>query len=187
MDGLEATRRIRQTYTGARRPWVIAMTANAMDSDRKNCFDSGMDGYLSKPVRIEALEAELFRSSENIGQVVDFTVLSRFGEMTGSGSEAVRELVEIFSEETPQALQQIRENIQRQNGQGISIVAMQLARSCENFGAERMLTLCNNLQTAGKNGEFTLATEFVDRLETEFETVKTTLEDYSKAPATEGN
>ena len=146
-----------------------------------------MDGYLSKPVRIEALEAELFRSSENIGQVVDFTVLSRFGEMTGSGSEAVRELVEIFSEETPLALQQIRENIQRQHAQGISILAMQLARSCENFGAERMLLLCNSLQTAGKNGEFTLATEFVDRLDTEFETVKTTLEEYSKAPAGENN
>jgi PAS domain S-box-containing protein len=102
MDGLEATRRIRRQYTGNRRPWIIAMTANAMDSDRKNCFEVGMDGYLSKPVRIEALEAELTRSSENIGQAVDFSVLSKFGEMTGSGSEAVRELVEIFSDETPQ-------------------------------------------------------------------------------------
>jgi len=81
MDGLEATRRIRVQYTGARRPWIIAMTANAMDSDRKNCFEAGMDGYLSKPVRIEALEAELVRSSENIGQIVDFSVLARFGEI----------------------------------------------------------------------------------------------------------
>jgi PAS domain S-box-containing protein len=181
MDGLEATRRIRKQYTGAQRPWIIAMTANAMDSDRKNCFEAGMDGYLSKPVRIEALEAELVRSSENIGQIVDFSVLSRFGEMTGSGSEAVRELVEIFSEETPQALQQIRDDIERHHAQGISILAMQLGRACQNFGAERMQMLCSSLQAAGKAGEFTLAAEFVDRLEAEFEIVKTTLEEFAKS------
>jgi PAS domain S-box-containing protein len=185
MDGLEATRQIRVKFTGARRPWIIAMTANAMDSDRKNCFDAGMDGYLSKPVRIEALEAELVRSSENIGQVVDFTVLSRFGEMTGSGSEAVRELVEIFSEETPLALQQIRNDIERKSVQGISIQAMQLGRACENFGAERMQHLCASLQTAGKNGDFTLAQDFTERLESEFEIVKTTLDEHTKKAALE--
>ena len=183
MDGLEATRRVRQEYTGARRPWIIAMTANAMDSDRKNCFDAGMDGYLSKPVRIEALEAELTRSSENLGQVVDFSVLSKFGEMTGTGSEAVRELVEIFSEETPAALQQIRADIERKHVQGISIQAMQLGRACQNFGAERMQLLCSNLQAAGKAGEFANASEFVDRLEIEFEIVKGTLEDFAKSGA----
>ena len=183
MDGLEATRRVRVEYTGARRPWIIAMTANAMDSDRKNCFDSGMDGYLSKPVRIEALEAELVRSSENIGQVVDFSVLSRFGEMTGSGSEAVRELVEIFSEETPLALTQLRDDIERRHVQGISIAAMQLGRACQNFGAERMQSLCSSLQSAGKSGDFPLASELVDRLEAEFDIVKTTLEDFAKSGA----
>ena len=186
MDGLEATRRIRQEYTGARRPWIIAMTANAMDSDRKNCFDAGMDGYLSKPVRIEALEAELTRSSENIGQVVDFSVLSKFGEMTGSGSEAVRELVEIFSEETPLALKQIRDDIERKHVQGISIQAMQLGRACQNFGAERMQMLCSSLQAAGKSGDFVLASEFTDRLDAEFEIVKGTLEDYAKTGVVPG-
>jgi len=187
MDGLEATRQIRLKYTGAKRPWIIAMTANAMDSDRKNCFEAGMDGYLSKPVRIEALEAELVRSSENIGQVVDFTVLSRYGKMSGSGSEAVRELVEIFSEETPQALQQIRDAIERRNAQGIGILAMQLSNACQNFGAERMQLLCASLQAAGKNGEFALATEFVERLETEFEIVKSTLEEFAKSPSSQDN
>jgi PAS domain S-box-containing protein len=182
MDGLEATRQIRKLYEGPKRPWIIAMTANAMDSDRDNCFAAGMDGYLSKPVRIEALESELVRSSENIGQIVDFSVLSRFGEMTGSGAEAVRELVDIFSEETPNALEQIHHDIDRRNGQGISIQAMQLGRACSNFGAERMQRLCSNLQAAGKNGDFPLAEEFVERIEAEFEIVKQTLLDFAKSP-----
>ncbi len=182
MDGLEATREVRKRYEGPRRPWIIAMTANAMDTDRNNCFAAGMDGYLSKPVRIEALEAELVRSSENIGQVVDFSVLSRFGEMTGAGNEAVLELVEIFSEETPQALRQIRDDIERRNVQGISVQAMQLGRACSNFGAERMQMLCSSLQSAGKAGDFSVATEFVERLEIEFQVVKKTLLEFAKSP-----
>jgi CheY-like chemotaxis protein len=180
MDGLEATRQVRLQWTGPRRPWIIAMTANAMESDRQMCFKAGMDGYLSKPVRIEALESELVRSSENIGQVVDFSVLSRFGEMTGSGSDAVRELVEIFSEETPATLQQIREDIERRNVQGVTIQAMQLGQACSNFGAERMQMLCASLQGAGKNGDLALAQEFADRLETEFKHVKSTLEAFAE-------
>ena len=183
MDGLEATRQIRKLYTGPRRPRIVAMTANAMDIDQKNCFEAGMDGYLSKPVRIEALEAELERSSENIGQVVDLAVLARFGEMTGTGSEAVRELAEIFSEETPQTLQQIRADIEARRAQGVSVHALQLARACSNFGAERMQQLCASLQTAGKSGDFALATEFAGRLEAEFALVKTALENFAKAPA----
>jgi CheY-like chemotaxis protein len=179
MDGLEATRQVRKRWTGSKRPWIIAMTANAMESDRQMCYEAGMDSYLSKPVRIEALEAELTRSSENIGQVVDFSVLSRFGEMTGSGSDAVRELVEIFSEETPATIQQIREAIEARNGQGISIQAMQLGRACANFGAERMQLICSSLQNAGKANDLKLATEFTGRLEEEFKVVKATLEEFA--------
>ena len=107
--------------------------------------------------------------------------------MTGSGSEAVRELVEIFSEETPQTLQQIRDGIERRNVQRIGILAMQLSSACQNFGAERMQMLCSSLQAAGKNGEFALATEFVERLEAEFEIVKSTLEEYAKSPSSQNN
>ena len=179
MDGLEATRQVRELWTGSRRPWIIAMTANAMESDRQMCLDAGMDGYISKPVRIEALEAELVRSSENIGQIVDFSVLARFSEV--NRADAVRELLEIFSEETPVTLQQIRHNIETQNASGLSVQALQLGRACANFGAERMQALCTNLQSAAKSADFALAKEFAGRLETEFTAVKASLEEFAAA------
>ncbi|NET17241.1 MAG: response regulator, partial [Okeania sp. SIO1H6] len=55
MDGLEATRRICQIFPEAKRPWIIAMTAHAMRGDREECLEAGMNDYISKPVRVEAL------------------------------------------------------------------------------------------------------------------------------------
>lgn len=61
MDGLEATRRIRQELPPRAQPWVVAMTANAMDSDREQCFAAGMDDFLGKPIRVDALTTALLR------------------------------------------------------------------------------------------------------------------------------
>ena len=49
MDGLEATRRIRQQKRWQSLP-IVAMTAHAMNGDRERCLDAGMNGYISKPV-----------------------------------------------------------------------------------------------------------------------------------------
>ena len=52
MDGLEATRRIRDQGLSTR---IIAMTAHAMDGDRDECLEAGMNEYISKPINMEEL------------------------------------------------------------------------------------------------------------------------------------
>ncbi|KAJ3046366.1 hypothetical protein HK097_000937, partial [Rhizophlyctis rosea] len=67
MDGLEATREIRKVLRegggaggageggkGGRGPIIVAVTANAMEKDRKNCLEAGMDMFLTKPIKLEA-------------------------------------------------------------------------------------------------------------------------------------
>jgi PAS domain S-box-containing protein len=62
MDGLEATRRIVQTLPRPEtRPWIIALTANAMQGDRERCLEAGMDDYLSKPIKKAELMSSLAR------------------------------------------------------------------------------------------------------------------------------
>ncbi len=59
MDGFEATRLIRSREVG--HVPIIAMTANAMVGDRERCLEVGMDDYISKPVRVEAVQGALER------------------------------------------------------------------------------------------------------------------------------
>ena len=59
LDGLEATRRIKARPGAA--PWIIALTAHALEDDRKQCLAAGMNDFLSKPVQLTELTAALDR------------------------------------------------------------------------------------------------------------------------------
>lgn len=61
MDGLEATRSIRQDVTITHKPYVIAMTAAAMQIDKDKCLEAGMDDFVSKPARLEDLSQAINR------------------------------------------------------------------------------------------------------------------------------
>ena len=64
MDGLEAASRIRTRWPASEQPHIIALTAYALEGDRERCLESGMDGYISKPVRLEDLREALMQSTE---------------------------------------------------------------------------------------------------------------------------
>jgi CheY-like chemotaxis protein len=60
MDGYMATRLIRKREEGSgRRTPIVAMTANAMREDRARCLESGMDGFIPKPIALEELETAM--------------------------------------------------------------------------------------------------------------------------------
>ena len=66
MDGLEASRRIVERWPNGSRPRIVAMTANAMQGDREECLAAGMDDYVTKPIRVDALVEALMQAGPRI-------------------------------------------------------------------------------------------------------------------------
>ena len=62
LDGLETTRRICARWQANDRPWIIAMTAGAMQGDKEQCRAAGMNDYVSKPVQIQDLQEAIERT-----------------------------------------------------------------------------------------------------------------------------
>jgi signal transduction histidine kinase/ActR/RegA family two-component response regulator len=71
LDGVGATRQILAEHSNGMRPRIVALTANAYDEDREACLAAGMDDYVSKPLKTEALEAALLRVARGANGVAD--------------------------------------------------------------------------------------------------------------------
>src|SRR6187549_3767435 len=85
MDGYEATMELRRREAASGRPLtpVIALTASARPEDRRRCLESGMDDFLSKPIRGASLEAVLDRWISRPTETADATSDDGVGGKTG--------------------------------------------------------------------------------------------------------
>ena len=198
MDGLEASRAIHEGWTAEQRPRIVAMTANAMQGDREECLDAGMDDYLTKPIQIKALQAALERAGwwakkrtlplEEPGAValpigdaeskvqaapaLDPAVLSELRQFPGEGEpDIVQELAEAFQFETPPLLEALRQAIVEGQPEQLKRAAHNLRGSSNNLGARTMAALSAELEAIGKNGTVERAAELVTHLEQEYQRV----------------
>jgi len=87
MDGFEASRRICENWTDNSRPWIIAMTAHARPEDREICLKAGMNDYISKPIRSEALAKALARVAHQ-GQCQQQVKAAELETQWGQGTKA---------------------------------------------------------------------------------------------------
>lgn len=68
MNGIDATRQIRENFDVEDAPRIIGLTANSMPDDRRRCLEAGMIDYLSKPLKLEELEDALYRAVQKPSQ-----------------------------------------------------------------------------------------------------------------------
>jgi CheY-like chemotaxis protein len=180
MDGLEATREIRRRWPGPDgRPWIIAMTAGATEDDRRACLASGMDDYVSKPIRQEELAAALSRAgtgSPEAGPAIDADTLDRLRDAVG-GDQAVGELTKTFLDDTRRLLAELQRDLEAGRDDDVRRHAHTLKSTAASFGAEALAGLSRRLENlAGAESPDRLA-GLVDDIEAEFGRVASALSD----------
>jgi CheY-like chemotaxis protein/HPt (histidine-containing phosphotransfer) domain-containing protein len=149
LDGYETTRRIRAEEDGSARVPIIALTAGALEGDREAALDAGMDDYLAKPLRPEALDAVLERWLGAAPQAVPAEPIfddSRIRGFLESYPDIVDRLVALFADSTPPLLDQLDAAARDRDDELVRRLAHKLKSSCENVGATRMATLCRTLE-----------------------------------------
>jgi two-component system sensor histidine kinase/response regulator len=183
MDGIEATRRIRESEEASgRHTTIVAMTAHAMAGDRERCLAAGMDDYVSKPLRKE----DLLRALHGAGVEADedeteMPLLSSRQELLSQcdgDEELMRELVSIFQENTPQIVQAIGEAIEQRDARSVAAHAHKLLISLGAFGAGRARTLALHLEKQGQENDFGGAKERFMKLEHETDKIYDALADF---------
>jgi len=178
MDGLEATRRLRErSSTG---PHVIAVTANALQGERERCLSAGMNDYITKPLRLEDLAAALGRSAraeEEGSPVVDVDVLRRLAASLGErGGEAVRGLIHTFRTNAPELLASLRRGVEDGDPEAVRVAAHTLKSNAAMFGAAALAEVAWEVEASASAGTLDDGARQVDRVASELEHVNGKLE-----------
>ena len=176
LDGLDATRRICEHWPPEARPRIIAMTANAMLEDREACFAAGMDDYVAKPIRPDAL-AEALRQARPLIEAGEGSADDGNVELDASALESLRELggddflaevIDTFRVDAPNLLATLRRSLEHADADELRRAAHTLKSNGATFGALGLAELCRELEERARNGEMGGAPELTDRIESEY-------------------
>ena len=191
LDGLEATRRIRAELASEAQPYIIAMTANAMQGDREICLAAGMDDYLSKPVQVEQLIAGLRRSageevtvepppptrpSQHAPPVLDIDILRRLKASLGRrAKQKIQTLVDSFFESGPRLLEEARAALAEDRLADLERAAHSLKSVSATMGALALAAQARELEARARVGELSAAPEQLEQLAAAYERARAAL------------
>jgi two-component system sensor histidine kinase/response regulator len=181
MGGVEAAQKIREEEqkTGGYIP-IIAVTAHAMAGETEKYLGSGMDGYVSKPIRTSLLQAEMDRLAKPTGQEDGHTMndagkvssnmpfdLTELLARVENDRELMRDLLSIFKEEFPRYLHSLSEAVKSSDGESVATAAHALKGMLANIVATPAAAAAAQLEKMGRNGESSMFPEALALLEKE--------------------
>ena len=196
MDGNQATEIIRKMEGSDKHTPIIALTANAMEPDRKKAFEAGVDDYLTKPVFLEDLEAALSRVmgadedspvfvvSSNLTSTMfdldaafDTNIVEELRRISGSGPQDLfTEMVSQFLEQMPDCLTELNSTAEDGDVAAVKQQAHKLLGLCRQIGAQRMAVACSELDSAEEGMQASAMLAGVMLLSNEFDAAREELE-----------
>jgi CheY-like chemotaxis protein len=204
MDGLEATRRIRQMspeeIAAETQPRIIAMTANAMREDCEICLEAGMDDYLSKPIEVGELvralskcrprqPAEVQKRPEAVAspvlepEVLDPQALELLRATLGQQADRMLpDLIEGFFEDADRLLQEARQALAQGQVDELLRASHTLKSTSATVGAMALSAVAREMEQAARDGVLEGAAGQITQAEVEFARAKTALETIQYEP-----
>ena len=192
LDGLEATRRIRDPKTGVQNPRVpiIAMTARAMKGDQDKCLAAGMDDYLAKPVQFDELVSVLQHwreraarppASEINGSAPPLSEPEVFDRVTcldrlGGDEKLLCRIVKVFLDNAQQDINHLTEALAVPDSAQVSRLAHKLRGASGSIGATALQALAAKLEVVAEERATERFAEWVAPLRQKFESLKRLLE-----------
>ncbi|HET8871640.1 MAG TPA: ATP-binding protein [Aquabacterium sp.] len=168
MSGLDATRAIRlREQGGVRHQPIVAMTANAMSGDRERCLQAGMDGYISKPILVDRMMAEIERvmaaQSQAAESLPDLDMAEAL-ERCGGDKALFKELAQVFLTDCPNRLAELDSAIRNTDARQLVSAAHHISGSTGSLSAKAMHHVSRQLVEAGKAGQFDQAASLYNTL-----------------------
>ncbi len=158
MDGVEATRQILERWEPGERPWIVAMTAEAMQGDRERFLAAGMNDYVVKPIRIEDLVAALERAPRR-GEphvsspgLFDERVVQRLVDSMGGDGAVVSELIDQFLTDAPALVETARAGVASGDAGEVRRALHTLTSNAATFGATDLAVGARQLEELAKGG-----------------------------------
>ena len=188
MDGLTTTRYICERWETEQRPWIVAMTANAMQGDREQCLTAGMDDYVSKPIQVERLIQALSRCKPNsviaakqlaltTREPIDRYTLQTLHAMLGSDADAgMAALIACYLTDAPKLLQAIHAAVADDDAIALNQAAHTLKASSASLGAMGLSHFCQELEAFARTGAIVNGVGIVPLLHDEYKRVMTALQ-----------
>jgi signal transduction histidine kinase/CheY-like chemotaxis protein len=176
MDGYEATRLIRKGQAGEDNKTIpiLATTANAIKGDIELCLEAGMNDYISKPISYNDLAFKIGKWMGRGHHIVNPLNMDNLKhEDKKSGNMLLKEVVEIFNEESPAQIKKMREAIASNEYAKIPPIAHNLKSSAAVLGAMRLKELAERIENLDlKSTNEQQVTLLVDSLDKELSLVQ---------------
>jgi signal transduction histidine kinase/CheY-like chemotaxis protein/HPt (histidine-containing phosphotransfer) domain-containing protein len=162
LDGLEATRLIRREPRWDRLP-IIAMTAHAMNGDRERCLQSGMTGYISKPVQpahlIATVERQLAAGDRPLAPVTTPTSspLERIlaDRMMQGDSVMMNDMLRLFVQIAPERLDRIEAAAARGDLATLDREVRKISVAADQLASSSLRECARRIERASASGDFT--------------------------------
>ena len=162
LDGFEATALLRAAETeSTRRLPIIAVTAHAMEGDRRRCLQAGMDDYVSKPIDPDKLETAIQRWT---GQLPDFEH-SRALDLAQGDEGILESIVKLFLEHTPERLEAIHRALDASDAESLERTAYAVENAAVALAMPRLRDVAHRIAVLSRRGELDQAASLVKELE----------------------